>query len=397
MIKKEKTMFKIQTFNNIASIGLEQFPKEHYEISSEIKQPDAMILRSFNLHEITLPNSLKAVARAGVGVNNVPVEILTKKGIPVFNAAGANANAVCELVITGMLLACRNIPEALNFVNQLKGDNKTLDEMVEKQKKQFVGNELSGKILGVIGLGAIGVKIANAALALEMQAIGFDPAITVRRAWELSSEVKQASNMNEVLSQADFITVHVPLMDKTHHLINESRLQIIKPQAILLNFSRHEIIDEKALLNTLNNKKLARYVCDFPCETLLHHPKVIALPHLGASTEEAEINCAVMVAKNLRNYLESGNIRSSVNFPEVNMPRNGGVRLCIANANVPNMVGQISTALAKSNLNIIDMLNKSKEEVAYTLIDVDAAAIDEKTLKMIQHIKGVLMVRILET
>lgn len=390
-------MFKIQTFNNIAAAGLEQFPRDRYEISSEIDQPDAIILRSFNLHNIDLPASLKAVARAGVGVNNVPVEMLTNKGVPVFNAAGANANAVCELVITSMLLACRNIPEAIHFANQLKGNDKTLNELVESQKKKFVGSELAGKTLGIIGLGAIGVKTANAALALDMQAIGFDPAITVQRAWELSSGVKQASSMDEVLSQADFITMHVPLMDKTHHLINESRLQVIRPQAVLLNFSRHEIVDEKPLLNVLNNKKLARYVCDFPCEALLHHPKVIVLPHLGASTREAETNCAVAAAKSLHTYLETGNIRSSINFPAVNMPKNGGVRICIANANVPNMVGQISTVLAKANLNIIDMLNKSKNEIAYTLIDADAAAIDKATLQLIKNIEGILMIRVIES
>lgn len=386
-------MFKIQTLNNISPIGLEQFSRDHYEIASELMHPDAILLRSYNMHEFGIPTSLKAVARAGAGVNNIPIAKLTNLGIPVFNTPGANANAVKELVITGMLLASRNICASWDYARQLSGDDHQIDEQVEKNKKHFVGYEIAGRTLGVIGLGAVGVKVANAAIALGMKVIGYDPTITVQRAWELSANVQKAYNIDELLSQSDFITFHVPLTDETKNMINASRLNILKTGAVILNFARGGIIEEDALLKALEDNKVRAYVCDFPNRKMLMHPRVIALPHLGASTQEAEENCAVMAVQQLIDFLENGNIRNSVNFPEVIMPRNA-YRLAIANANVPNMVGQISTSLAKANLNIIDLLNKSKGEVAYTLIDLDEK-ISPQTFQEISKINGVLSARII--
>lgn len=387
-------MFKIQTLNNIAHVGLQHFPHPHYEIATELLHPDAILLRSYNLHDLALPASLKAVARAGAGVNNIPVSQLTTQGIPVFNTPGANANAVKELVITGMFLASRNICSSWDYTRKLEGDDHVIHEQVEKQKKQFVGFELAGRTLGVIGLGAIGVKVANAAIALDMEVIGYDPTITVQRAWELSSLVQQADHMDDVLARADFITFHVPLTDETRNMINLSRLRIMKKNVVLLNFARDGIIDESALLNALQEQHVRFYVTDFPKRDLLDHAHVISLPHLGASTQEAEDNCAVMAVQQLRSFLEDGNIRNAVNFPEVFMPRSEGHRLAIVNANVPNMVGQISTALAAENLNIIDLLNKSKNEIAYTLIDVNQP-ISPATCQAIENINGVLKVRTL--
>ncbi|QLH42802.1 MAG: phosphoglycerate dehydrogenase [Coxiellaceae bacterium] len=387
-------MFKIQTLNNIAAIGLEQLPRDSYEVASEIQHPDAILLRSFNMHSMELPATVKAVARAGAGVNNIPISKFTAQGIPVFNTPGANANAVKELVLTGMLLASRNICQSWEYTRKLTGDDHSIHEQVEKNKKNFVGFELAGRTLGVIGLGAIGVKVANAAIALGMQVIGYDPTITVQRAWELSAMVKKANSIDEVLSRSDYVTFHVPLTPDTENMINSSRLHILKPNAVILNFARGGIIDEGVLLQALNENKICAYVCDFPNSKLLANPKVIALPHLGASTHEAEENCAVMACKQLREFLEDGNITNSVNFPEVVMPRNGGYRLAIANANIPNMVGQISTKLASVKLNIIDLLNKSRGEVAYTLIDLNQE-VPNHILDDIRQIEGVLSVRAL--
>lgn len=387
-------MFKIQTLNNISPIGLEKFPRDRYEIASDIQYPDAILVRSQVMHDLPVPETLRAVARAGAGVNNIPIKKYSDMGIPVFNTPGANANAVKELVITGMLLASRNICDAWNYTRQLSGDDKSIHEQVEKNKKRFVGFELAGKTLGIVGLGAIGVKVANAAIGLGMNVIGFDPAITVQRAWELSSTVRQAISLDDLLAKSDFISIHVPLIDKTRHLINASRLQVMKKEAVLLNFSREGIVDEEALVTALAAEQLQSYVCDFPSEKLLKHNNVIALPHLGASTLEAEENCAVMAATQLREFLEDGNIRNSVNFPEVFMPRNDGNRLAIANANVPNMVGQISTVLGHSSINIIDLLNKSRGDLAYTLIDIDQK-ISDATIQGIKAIQGVLSVRLL--
>ncbi len=387
-------MFKILTLNSISAVGLERLSRDKYEVAAEIKNPDAILLRSYKMHDMDIPAGLKAVGRAGAGVNNIPVDKLSKLGIPVFNAPGANANAVKELVLAGMLLACRNICQAWDFSRHLQGDDATLNKLVEEGKKDFAGFELPGRTLGVIGLGAIGREVANMALALGMKVIGFDPGITVQGAWKLSSNVQQAASVDELIGKADFISLHVPLGDATRHLINAQRFKLMKTGVVLLNFAREGIIDDAALNEALNSGKVHAYVCDFPNNLFKNNPRVIALPHLGASTAEAEDNCAVMVAEQVSDFLENGNIKNSVNYPEVIMPRNGGYRIAIANANVPNMVGQISTALAKAGLNIVDLLNKSRGDYAFTVADA-ASAIPESVTKEIQAIEGVLSVRTL--
>ncbi len=387
-----KTAYKIQTLNSISLEGLQRLPRERYEVATDIGQPDAIMVRSAKMHDMTLPDSVLAVARAGAGVNNVPVAALSRRGIPVFNAPGANANAVKELVLAGMLLGARNLCQAWSFVQHLKEEGPALDKAVEAGKKEFVGFELPGRTLGVVGLGAIGVQVANAALGLGMRVVGFDPQITVERAWQLSSAVEQARNLEELFSRADFLSVHVPLLDATRGLVNETRIRLMPAKAVVLNFARGEIVDEAAIIAALEAGKLTAYVCDFPTRALLGNPRVIALPHLGASTHEAEANCAVMVAENLRAYLEDGVVRYSVNFPDADIPRTGAQRITVANANVPNMVGQISTCLGDAGLNISDLLNKSRGELAYTIVDLDGA-ITEATLVRIRSIPGVLNVR----
>ena len=385
-------MFKVLTLNNISVAGLERLPRDEYEVGSELSKPDAILLRSFKMHDYAIPNSLKAIGRAGAGVNNIPVERMTERGIVVFNAPGANANAVKELVITGMLLAARNVCPAWDFVRGLNGDDANLSTQVEAGKKQFVGFELPGRTLGVIGLGAIGVQVANIALALGMRVIGYDPAITVPRAWQLSSEVQQASSVGDLLTHSDFVSLHVPLVDATRGLLNEERIALMRTGATLLNFSRDGIADEAALLDALEAGKLHAYVCDFPTAPIKDHPRTIALPHIGASTKEAEDNCARMVADQIKDYLQFGTVRNSVNFPEVQMPSSESYRLAVVNANVPNMIGQISTALANGGLNIIDMLNKSRGGLAYTLCDVDAPVTPE-VVSELASIEGVMSVR----
>jgi D-3-phosphoglycerate dehydrogenase len=387
-------MYKILTLNSISAVGLERLARDKYEVGSDIKSPDAILLRSYKMHDMEIPASLKAVGRAGAGVNNIPVDKLSKLGIPVFNAPGANANAVKELVLAGMLLAARNICQAWDFSRHLQGDDATLNKLVEEGKKDFAGFELPGRTLGVIGLGAIGREVANMALALGMKVIGFDPGITVQGAWKLSSNVQQAASVDELIGKADFISLHVPLVDATRHLINAQRLKLMKTGVVLLNFAREGIIDDAALNEALNSGKVHAYVCDFPNNLFKNNPRVIALPHLGASTAEAEDNCAVMVAEQVSDFLENGNIKNSVNYPEVIMPRSEGYRIAIANANVPNMVGQISTALAKAGLNIVDLLNKSRGDYAFTVADA-ASAIPDSVIKEIQAIEGVLSVRTL--
>ena len=387
-------MYKILTLNNISVAGLERLPRDHYEIASEIQHPDAILLRSYNMHDMAIPPTLKAVGRAGAGVNNIPVEKMSQHGIAVFNAPGANANAVKELVIAGMLIGCRNLCPAWDFARNLQGTDEEIHKAVEAGKKNFAGFELPGRTLGVIGLGAIGRYVANAALDLGMKVIGYDPGITVEGAWKLSSEVEQADNVESLLSRADFVTFHVPLVDETRNMINAERLKHMKDDVIILNFARNGIVDDAAVSEAIKAGKVYAYVCDFPSNLLKNHERVVTLPHLGASTKEAEENCAIMVAEEVRDYLENGNVRNSVNFPEVRMARNGGHRLAIVNRNVPNMVGQISAALAEENLNIIDMLNKSRGELAYTLIDVNEAPSDT-LLERLQAIEGVLAVRAL--
>jgi D-3-phosphoglycerate dehydrogenase len=344
------------------------------------------------MHDMEIPKSVLAVGRAGAGVNNIPVEKLSKIGVPVFNAPGANANAVKELVLAGMLLAARNLCQAWQFTQHLTGEGAELDKAVEAGKKNFVGFELPSRTLGVVGLGAIGVQVANAALALGMRVVGFDPQITVERAWELSSGVEKARSMDDLFARADVITVHVPLMEATRALINEARIRMMPGKGVVLNFARGEIADEAAILAALASGKLAAYVCDFPSRRLMGNDKVIALPHLGASTHEAEVNCAVMVADSLRSYLENGLVRHSVNFPDADLPRMDAHRVTIANANVPNMVGQISSCLGDAGLNIADLLNKSRGNLAYTIVDLDKAP-SAPVLAKIRAIDGVLGVR----
>jgi len=385
-------MYRILTLNNISVAGLDRLPRDHYEIASEFSAPDAILLRSYKMHDMAIPPSLKAVGRAGAGVNNIPVERMSAAGIPVFNAPGANANAVKELVLAGMLLGARNICQAWDFARGLEGSDAEISRQVEGGKKNYVGVELPGRTLGVIGLGAIGVKVANAAHALGMQVVGFDPQITVNRAWQLSANVQQATSVDDLLSRADFVTFHVPLVDQTRHMIDADRLRNMRDGVVILNFARDGIVDDEAVCAAIDSGKVRSYVCDFPSNLLKEHDRVITLPHIGASTGEAEDNCAVMVAEQVRDYLENGNITNSVNFPEVNMPRTQGYRITVVNANVPNMLGQISTDLAKAGLNIIDMVNRSRGELAYTIADVEQPA-SQGCIDEIARIEGVLAVR----
>jgi D-3-phosphoglycerate dehydrogenase len=387
-------VFKIKTLNSIAVTGLDRFPRDRYELASEIANPDAILLRSFKMHDMEIPDSVLAVGRAGAGTNNIPVAKLAKLGIPVFNTPGANANAVKELVIAGLLLAARNLPQALDYVAKLDGSGDALDKAVESGKKQFVGFELPKRTLGVVGLGAIGVEVANAALKLGMQVLGYDPSITVQHAWQLSSAVQKAVNLDDLFARADVVTVHVPLTKDTDKLVNAARLKAMPRGGVILNFSRGDIVDAGAVLEALDAGKLKSYVTDFPTRELLDHAKVICLPHLGASTVEAEENCAVMVADNVREFLENGNVTRSVNFPETVLHRTRPHRVAIPHKNVPNMVAQILTCLAAQNINIADMLNHSRDELSYTLVDLDTQP-SEATLERIRGIDGILSVRVL--
>ena len=387
--------YRILTLNNISARGLERLPRDRYEVAPDIDRPDAILVRSADMHKTAVSDTVRAVGRAGAGVNNIPVAELSKRGIPVFNAPGANANAVKELVLAGLLLAARNVCPAWSFARSQTGDDHAIDAAVEQGKKKFVGFELPGRTLGVVGLGAIGVEVANAALALGMKVLGYDPQITVQRAWQLSSNVEQALSLDDLFARADAITVHVPLNDQTKHLVNQARLKLMKKTGIVLNFARAAIVDDQAVVSALDDGRLHAYVCDFPNNILKDHPKVVTLPHLGASTGEAEENCAVMVADQVRDFLENGNIRNSVNYPEAVLPRAPKTtRLAIANSNVPNMVGQISTCLAAARINIAELLNKSRGEYAYTLVDADGA-IGDDLLATIRAIEGILSARVL--
>jgi D-3-phosphoglycerate dehydrogenase / 2-oxoglutarate reductase len=387
--------YRILTLNNISARGLARLPAERYQVGPELAQPDAILLRSAELDAAGVAASVRAIARAGAGVNNIPVEAMSRRGVPVFNTPGANANAVKELVLAGLLLAARNLGPAWLFARGLSGDDAAIDAAVERGKKQFVGVELPGRTLGVAGLGAIGVEVANSALALGMKVLGYDPQITVQRAWQLSASVEQALSLEDLFARADAITVHVPLNAATTGLVNATRLALMRPGGILLNFARAAIVDDAAVIAALDAGRLRAYVCDFPNNSLKDHARVVTLPHLGASTGEAEENCAVMAAEQLREFLENGNVRNSVNYPEAVLPRlPGTTRLAIANRNVPNMVGQISTTLAQRRINIADLLNKSRGEYAYTLIDADGT-LDEGLLAAIRNIEGVLSARIL--
>ena len=386
--------FRVLILNQISPAGLKRLPPEVYAVGKDVTDPDAILVRSADMHSMEIPSSVKVVGRAGAGTNNIPVKAMSQRGAPVFNAPGANANAVKELVIAGMLMAARNLSGALSFVRGLDPASPEMHKKVEDGKKQYAGFELAGHTLGVIGLGKIGCLVADAAIKLGMHVLGYDPDITVDAAWSLPSQVKKANSVGEILRNAHFVTLHVPLVEATRNLINEQNLEHVRHGTVLLNFSREGVVDEAAVLAALEAQRLRSYVCDFPSPRINSHPHVVALPHLGASTREAEDNCAVMVADQVRDYLEHGNIQNAVNFPAMVMPRESNFRIAIANANVPNMVGQISTAMAKAGLNIHNMMNKSRGEMAYTLVDVDSA-VPAGVIDSIAGIEGVLAVRYL--
>jgi D-3-phosphoglycerate dehydrogenase len=385
-------MYNIKTINNISDKGLTRLPSEIYSVGPDIEDPDGIILRSQNLHEMEISTNLKAVGRAGAGTNNVPVERLGNEGVVVFNAPGANANAVKELVIAGMLLACRNIVAAWQYAANVEGTDDEQNKAVEAGKKKYVGYELPGRTLGVVGLGAIGVEIANVAVALGMRVVGFDPTITVKSAWKMSSDVEEMASVDELIKEADFVTFHVPLIEATKNLLNTQRLAAMKDGSVVLNFARNGIVDEDAVLAAIESGKLNAYVCDFPAEKLKRNERVITLPHLGASTAEAEDNCAMMVADQLKDFLENGNIRHSVNFPAVKLPRGGKSRVAITHKNMPDMIAKISTAVGDAGFNIHHMRNESRNDLAYTLMDIECEIGDDLVDKF-AAIEGVLKAR----
>ena len=388
-------VFRIKTLNAISHAGTSRLPQDRYQLGGDLADPDALLVRSASLHGAVIPDSVLAVARAGAGTNNIPIAEFSARGIPVFNTPGANANAVKELVVAGLFLAARNIVDAAAFAHRLDGDHATMDAAVEAGKKAFVGFELPGRTLAVVGLGAIGVEVANVAVSLGMKVLGYDPGITVQHAWQLSSSVEHVTSLPQLLKRADLVSLHIPLIEGTRGLIGAPEFAAMKKSAVLLNFARGPIVDEAALIEALEAGQIRGYVCDFPTPTLNKRPRVVTLPHLGASTVEAEENCAVMAADELRGYLEEGTIANSVNFPAAQLPRTQGTsRLTVANANVPNMVGQISTILADAGLNIADLLNKSRGDLAYSLIDVDGE-IPESVTTRIRSIPGVLGARVI--
>ncbi|HSD59463.1 MAG TPA: phosphoglycerate dehydrogenase [Burkholderiales bacterium] len=384
--------YKILALNQISPVGLKRFPASHFTVGSHLTDPDAILVRSADLHNAEIPASVKAIGRAGAGTNNIPVEKMSARGVPVFNTPGANANAVKELVLASMFLAARNLLPALKFTEGLRGDDATVHKLVEDGKKQFAGVELPGRQLGVIGLGSVGRLVADAAIKLGMKVIGFDPEITVDAAWSLPNEVKRAHTIEELLRTSDFVTLHVPLREVTRDLIDAKRVHVMRHGSVLLNFARDKVVNEEAVLAGIEEKRISCYVCDFPSAKLQGHPRVVTLPHLGASTEEAETNCAVMVADQVRDFLEHGTIYNTVNFPNVAMERESPFRIAIVNANVPNMVGQISSLMGQAKLNIHNMVNKSRGDMAYTLLDIDSEP-PEDVLRQLASITGVLAVR----
>ena len=385
---------KVLVLNQISANGLKRLPAHRYTVGKDLSAPDAVLLRSADMHKMDIPASVMAIGRAGAGTNNIPVPSMSQRGVPVFNAPGANANAVKELVLAGMLLAARNLPAALRFVATLDAADPDMEHKVEDGKKAFAGVELAGQTLGIVGLGKIGCLVADAAIKLGMNVLGYDPDITVDAAWSLPAQVKKAATVAEVLNHADFVTLHVPLVNATRNLVNADNIGQMRASAVLLNFSREGVVNEAAVLDALAKDRLGHYVCDFPSGATQGIARVIALPHLGASTREAEENCAVMVVDQMREYLENGNVVNAVNFPQVTMARESAFRVAIANANVPNMLGQISTAMASAGLNIHNMVNKSRGEMAYTLVDVDSA-VGDAVLDSLRAIGGVLSVRYL--
>ena len=388
--------YDVLTLNNISSSGLDRLPEETFIVSDSHDNPDAILLRSFKMHDMDIPDSLKAVGRAGAGVNNIPLQKMSDRGIPVFNAPGSNANAVKELVISSLFMAARNLPGAVQYVANLKGSDEELSKAVEAGKKKFAGYELPGKTIGVIGLGAIGGMVANTCLELGMTVLGFDPGLTVDGAWQLSTRIEKATSVNEMLPHVDFLTVHVPLLDGTRDLINAENVASMKPSAVVINLARGGIVNDKAVCDALNKEALGCYVTDFPNNLTQGNPRVIGLPHLGASTLEAEENCAIMVAEQVKAYLLEGNIVNSVNFPNVSMPRRTEHRLVICNQNVPNMVGQVSTVLAEAGLNINDMINRSKGDIAYTIIDSDSV-IPQEVVDRIKQLNGIKLARVIQS
>ena len=387
-------MFKIQTLNKIAMIGLEGFSRENYEIASEIVSPDAILVRSADMHSMTLPASVKAIGRAGAGVNNIPVEQCSKRGIVVFNTPGANANGVKELVLAGLLLSSRRIVPGIEWARTLKGKGKEVGALVEKGKNDFVGPEIKGKKLGVVGLGAIGVMVANDALALGMEVAGYDPYISVEAAWGLARTVRRATSLDMLLAQSDYITLHVPLMDQTKGMLNRDKFALMKKGVRIVNLARGGLVKNADLLEALKAGAVGCYVTDFPDDDLLDVPNVIPIPHLGASTPEAEDNCAVMAVEQVRDFLESGNVKNSVNFPACALPVMGRNRIVVANANVPNMVGQITTVLAADKINIVNMMNKSAGDLAYNIIDIDGD-VAEAQVEKLRKIEGVITARLI--
>ncbi len=385
---------QILVLNQISASGLKRFPAETYQVAKDIAQPEAILVRSADMHTMIIPESVKAIGRAGAGTNNIPVKAMSARGVPVFNTPGANANAVKELVLAGMLIGARNLGPAIRFVGELEGEGEALEVRVEDGKKQFAGMELAHHTLGIVGLGKIGSLVADSAIKLGMHVIGYDPHITVDAAWSLPSQVKRVHSIADVLRASHFVSLHIPLMPETRGIVNTAVLDAARPGLVLLNFSREAIVDEHAVAAALSNRRLKYYISDFPSTALRGHPCVIALPHLGASTREAEENCAIMVVDQVREYLEDGCVRNAVNFPDVTMTREAPYRVAIANANVPNMVGQISTTMAKAGLNIHNMMNKSKGDMAYTLVDMDSPVSDD-VIGNIARIDGVLTVRYL--
>lgn len=388
-------MYKILTLNNISPVGMAKLPAENYSVSDTDESPDAIILRSFKMHDMGIPASLKAVGRAGAGVNNIPLDKMSAAGVPVFNAPGANANAVKELVIASLFISARNISEAIKYTENLEGNDAELSKLVEAGKKKYGGYELPGRTIGVVGLGAIGRMVANTCVDLGMNVIGFDPGLTVDGAWALSSRISRANSVDELLAKVDFLTVHVPLIDATRDLVNAGNVSKMKETAVVINLARGGIINDEAVCDALDAGKLGAYVTDFPNNRTKKTSQVIGLPHLGASTVEAEDNCAVMVADQVREYLETGNIVNSVNFPNVSMARGSDYRLVVCNANVPNMVGQISTLMADAGLNINDMINQSRGDIAYTIVDVDSA-IPASVVETIKGLDGVMIARAIQ-
>ena len=389
-------MYKVLTYNQISVRGLDRLPRENYEVASEIAHPDGILLRSYKLSPDEIGPTVRAIARAGAGVNNIPLDVCTARGVPVFNAPGANANAVKELVLAGLLLGSRGIVEGIAYANQLdrNADYKTINALLEKEKKQFKGNELVGHTLGVVGLGAIGSRVAEMALLLGMEVIGYDPALSVEAAWRLPSEVKKMENLTTLFSRADYVTLHLPALESTRNLIDTAALQAFREGAVLMNFARDEIVDPAAVKAALEEGRLRKYISDFPRPELMGVAGNISMPHIGASTGEAEENCAIMVANQLKDFLENGNIRNSVNFPALALERAGNARLTVTNNNVPNMLGQITSVLADADINVIDLLNKSRDSIAYNVMDLEAPASDA-VLQQISAIEGVINVRLI--